>query len=170
MDVFSQINSNYSKDQASQPDVFGQISSTYGATPQAPQSDVFSQIKDNYSGGTQTVDKAEGYLDNQSFNNLCEKFAEKIATDKTGQFGSASQAWDHFVKIGQAKSDVKNAQKGNLIYFSANEGNGNNGHVGISIGNGHMISATPNGVKVSNIADWEKSTGQTALGFVAPQK
>lgn len=113
---------------------------------------------------------AETSVGRQDRNGLCQQFVEEATYGKGGIYPTASAAWNTYVKNGQAfQGDVSKAPPGTLIYFAPDASNGDEGHVGIALNaKGDMISATDNGIEVSNVADWEKTTGQKSLGYVKP--
>lgn len=98
---------------------------------------------------------------------LCQKYAELQTYGKAGIFPTAAAAFSAYSQTGKTK-DVKDAKPGNLVYFKPAASNQYAGHVGIYLGNNQMQSATDNGVKVSDISDWQKVTGQVIAGFVKP--
>ncbi len=115
------------------------------------------------------VQNAQNNIGDQSYNGLCEGFAEEQTFGKRGLYPSAADAWNAYEQNGQAtKGNIIDAPKGALVYFSADQSNNGDGHVGISDGNGNFISATSNGVQQIPINDWVKMTGQTPLGYVTP--
>ena len=72
-------------------------------------------------------------------------------------------------QAGNIKTDIKNIPLGARVYFAPDDSNGQNGHVGIAQGNGKFISATDNGIKTFSIADWERYTGQSYIGYAPAQ-
>ena len=81
----------------------------------------------------------------QEWNNLCEKFVEQ-AYGTTGVYPTAAAAAKQLVTR-RGPQSWRDAPVGALLYFAADESNGNNGHAGIYLGNGRMISARPTGVQ-----------------------
>jgi hypothetical protein len=132
------------------------------STPTAQ--DIMSQL-DN--GG---LNSSQGdQLGNQDYNGECQKYVEQETYGHAGIFPTAVDAWNSYVKSGQAfGGDVAKAPAGDLIYFAPDSGNGGDGHVSISDGQGGMTSATYNGVQHQSISGWLQSTGQTPLGYVKP--
>jgi hypothetical protein len=105
-----------------------------------------------------------------NYNGLCEKYAEEQVYGKSGLYPSAADAWNNYVKNGQAYQGTAGIQPGSLVYLSPDSSNSGYGHVGVADGKGNFTSATYNGIKTENIDDWSASTGQKVLGWVAPQK
>lgn len=101
--------------------------------------------------------------DTGKYKGLCQRFVEDATYGKHGIFDSAISAWNQLPNKVQGLNGVK---PGDLVYFSANAGNNNDGHVGIYEGNGVFKSATSNGIEDYNINDWTKRTGQSVLGYV----
>lgn len=116
------------------------------------------------------VATARAALGDQSYNGLCQKFAEKAAYGKTGLYPTAAAAWNDNVQKGNAYSGLDGAQAGDLVYFAPDGSNGGAGHVGIYSGNNRMTSATYNGVQDDGIDNWKKQTGQRVLGYVPVRK
>lgn len=111
------------------------------------------------------VQKAEQDIGDGTYSGYCESFVEQMTG--SGQMGgSAIEAWNNNAQAGRAVSGTDGIQPGDPIYFSANQGNGGYGHVGIYMGNNQFISATYNGTQVENLDDWTKSTGQQILGYL----
>ncbi len=110
------------------------------------------------------LNTAAQYLGTKDYNNFCEAFVEQATQGHTGVYPSAIQAW--IAQQNNAVQGTQGIQPGDTVYFSANQGNGGYGHTGIYIGNGQFISATYNGVKTANLAQWQQSTGQKLLGYV----
>lgn len=110
------------------------------------------------------LNTAGQYLGTKDFNNFCEAFVEQATQGHTGVYPSAIQAW--IAQQKQAVQGTQGIQPGDTVYFSADKSNGGYGHTGIYIGNGQFISATYNGVKTANLAQWQQSTGQKLLGYV----
>ncbi len=103
-------------------------------------------------------------IGSQAYDDLCQKFAEEAVYGKSGLFPNAITAWTNQSK--QQVSGLSGIQPGDLVYFSPNQGNGMNGHVGIYKGNNQFVSATDNGVRVNDLGQWAKSTGQQILGYI----
>lgn len=89
---------------------------------------------------------AVSQIGSQAWNEYCERFAEN-AFGTQGRYPSALAGGNAL----PLQRELKNAQPGDLIYFSADDTNNGYGHVGIYVGNGEMVSATPNGVKRTGI-------------------
>lgn len=102
-------------------------------------------------------------LGSQEYINLCQRFVEN-ALGTQGNYPSAIDAWNS--QQGQAQTDLRQMKPGDLIYFSANEGNQGYGHSGIYAGDGIFINPGPRGVAETPIADWLAQTGQEILGFI----
>jgi cell wall-associated NlpC family hydrolase len=84
---------------------------------------------------------------NQSYNWYCAKFVANA-------FGASaygySTAWEGAVAWGMNPGA---APRGALVFFAPDQSNRNAGHVGISLGDGRMISAQSNGVRTSSYTD-----------------
>jgi len=85
---------------------------------------------------TAAVDWAESQRGTTAYAFYCESFVEE-AYGTTGQYRTA---WDAAQAIGLNHGSVESAPAGALVFFAPNSINPY-GHVGISIGNGAMISA-----------------------------
>ncbi len=92
---------------------------------------------------------AKSKLGSQEWNNLCERFVEE-AYGTRGVYPTAKDASDAIVKH-KGQASLKTAPPGALLYFAADETNENNGHAGIYLGNGQMISARPGGVSIERL-------------------
>jgi hypothetical protein len=113
------------------------------------------------------VTKAVNDTGDQSYNGWCQAFVEQVTGVKPqGDSSSAVNAWNSFAKNGQAVPSTQGMKAGDLVYFSPNASNNNDGHVGIYQGNGKFVSATDNGVNVQDMTDWQKKTGQQVLGYI----
>lgn len=55
---------------------------------------------------------------------------------------------------------------GTLVYFAANTSNLQGGHVGVYMGDGWMISTTPNGVEWNTVAWWQASSARSGATSV----
>lgn len=104
------------------------------------------------------------YLGSQAFNDMCQKFVEQMTLGHSGVYPSAIAAWN--ANAPKAYSGLQGANPGDIVYFSPNAGNGNNGHTGIYLGNNQFISATDQGVKKTDINQWMQATGQKLLGYL----
>jgi len=113
------------------------------------------------------VDEAKQFEGDQSFNGKCERFVEQISTGSHGKYPSAINAWNDLSK--NARKGIADTKPGDLVYFSADNSNDQNGHTGIYLGNNQFISATDTGVKPYDLDDWQQRTGQQLLGFI-PRK
>lgn len=111
-------------------------------------------------------------IDGENYAGECQKYVEQQIYGKTNIFPSAIDAANYYANKGMLNPDISQAKPGSLVYFSANDGNGNNGHVGIlnNIGNNDatFTSATYNGVQTLPLSQWTQNTGQQILGFVNP--
>lgn len=114
------------------------------------------------------VDQAEGLLGRQDWDALCQKFVEQVTDGRTGEYPSAVDAWNSYAKSGKGQTDFSQMTPGDLLYFSANDGNSQMGHVGIYTGDGKFVSATYGGVQEKDVNDWMQQTGQKPLGYVHP--
>jgi hypothetical protein len=103
----------------------------------------------------------------------CERFIEN-AFGTTGKYWTASDParngafWDmqdRGLQLDPSQTGL--VQPGVIIYFEANEGNGNAGHAGIYIGDGQMVSVGASGVTQSSVDDWNSSVA-ALLGYMAP--
>ena len=81
----------------------------------------------------------------------CERFVEN-AFGTSGRYPSAWAAAQAMTT--NAGGSMANAPKGAIMYFRPHPSNGGFGHVGISLGNGQMISATNNGPEVTGINNY----------------
>jgi cell wall-associated NlpC family hydrolase len=92
---------------------------------------------------------ARSKVGSQEWNDLCERFVEQ-AYGTSGVYPTAIDAAREVVKH-KGYASLKTAPAGALLYFTADETNDNNGHAGIYLGNGRMISARPTGVTVERL-------------------
>lgn len=83
-----------------------------------------------------------------AWNNYCQRFIEN-AYGTLGQYRSAAAA------IGGLKPrrTLEGARPGDVVLFAADPSNQFNGHAGIYLGNGRMVSATPTGVRETGVTD-----------------
>lgn len=95
--------------------------------------------------GARAVAWARSAMGKQDWNGLCQQFVE-AAYGAKGVYASAAQAARGLVTH-RGKQAWRTAPPGALLYFAPDETNDHNGHVGIALGNGRMISATPKGVR-----------------------
>lgn len=112
---------------------------------------------------------AVGQMSRQEWNNFCERFIEN-AYGTSGRYLTAAAG-------GQALITHRNrpapgnpfdgAEVGDLVFFAADASNQNAGHVGIYVGNGEMVSATPGGVRRSKILG-DPYYGPRFLGWGSP--
>jgi hypothetical protein len=110
-----------------------------------------------------TLSFAKSQLGSTAYKGYCERFVEN-AQGVGGQYPSAIAAWN--AQQNQATQGISGAQPGDVVYFSANPSNENYGHTGIYAGNNQFYNPTYNGVKLSNITDWLRATGQQILGYI----
>lgn len=64
---------------------------------------------------------------------------------------TSQQQWQEVTEISESQ-----AQAGDLVFFEGTDSQGGMTHVGIYLGNGKMFDAQDNGVKVDNVAAWQK--------------
>ncbi|HEY7294131.1 MAG TPA: NlpC/P60 family protein [Dehalococcoidia bacterium] len=88
---------------------------------------------------------AQSHLGQQDWNNLCERFVEEAYGTKN-VFPTAAEA-GRALATHRGRTSWQEAPVGALLYFAADATNDYNGHAGIYLGNGRMISATPRGVQ-----------------------
>lgn len=101
---------------------------------------------DQYSRQALAAAWAAEQVGSSAWNQFCQQFVEN-AYSTTGRYPSAAAAQS---ALNRGKS-LKEAVPGDLVYFRADDSNSGYGHAGIYLGNGQMVSATPQGVKVSDI-------------------
>ena len=101
------------------------------------------------SKGQKAVAWAKSMIGRQDWNNLCERFVEEAYGTK-GAFPDAKDAARQLVTH-KGSSSLRTAPPGALLYFTADQTNEGHGHAGIYLGNGEMISARPDGVKVERV-------------------
>lgn len=114
----------------------------------------------------EVLDKAKKYLDSQDFIGLCERYVEKVTKGVTGLYSSAIDAFNK--QKDQVRTDFQNMPAGSQIFYAPDQSNQGYGHTAIALGNGRQIGAQNNGVKESDIAQWQKATGQQILGYLPP--
>lgn len=112
---------------------------------------------------------AVNQMSRQEWDNLCEKFIENAS--------GADLVYPTAAAGGQALITHRNrpapgnpldgAEVGDLVFFAADATNQHAGHVGIYLGNGEMVSATPSGVKRSRVLS-DPYYGPRFLGWGAP--
>ncbi len=88
---------------------------------------------------------AKRMVGRQDWNNLCQRFIEE-AYGTRGVYPSAADAARETVTR-RGRDVWRDAPVGALLYFAADESNGFNGHAGVYLGSGRMISARPTGVQ-----------------------
>ena len=106
---------------------------------------------------------AKKQLGKQEYIGYCESFVENV-TGSGWKGSSASDAWNNQLTQGKAVSGLNGVTPGSEIYFE--DPHNSDGHVGIYAGDNQFISATDNGIKQTDINQWQKSTGQKVLGYV----
>jgi hypothetical protein len=92
---------------------------------------------------------AKGMVGRQDWNNLCERFVEE-AYGTRGIYRTAKDAGKQLVTH-RGSSSLRTAPAGALLYFAADDTNDQAGHAAVYLGNGEMISARPDGVKVERV-------------------
>lgn len=130
-------------------------------------SGVFGDSQNLYPGDLTTAEKLQKQ-DNGSYNGYCQKFVDDIFNvpyPRTGK-ESAISAWNTAPNKVEGLQGIK---PGDLIYFTPNQSNQNDGHVGIYKGNGAFKSATDTGITDHSLQDWNNITGQQALGYIPVQ-
>lgn len=171
-DSLANLNLSGNSSQTQPSDSIQQSASPISPQPQVNQtqsSDPWSDIVNSNPISDTNVSTAQSSEGRQDLNGYCEEFVEDATYGKNGMFPTADAAWNNYVKNGQAyQGDVTKAPAGSLIYFAPDRSNNNEGHTGVSDGEGNMISATDNGVQQSNVAQWMQQTGQQPLGYVEP--
>ncbi len=95
--------------------------------------------------GARAVAWVRSAMGKQDWNGLCEQFV-KAAYGAKDVYASAAQAARGLVTH-RGKQARRTSPPGALLYFAPDETNDHNGHVGIALGNGCMISATPKGMR-----------------------
>ena len=129
----------------------------------ATLSQAMAQVAPNSPAGK--VGKA---IATPNYANLCLKWVD----DKQGNTSRQPTAIADFQANAQA-GNISTSNKipdGARVYFSPDKSNGDAGHVGISNGDGSFTSATDNGIQTFKIADWERYTGQSYIGFSTSSK
>jgi Domain of unknown function (DUF4189)/NlpC/P60 family len=90
-------------------------------------------------------------LGSGQWNGQCEVFVEN-------SFGTQYQAPDAQTAFNRYHTSTDwNPNIGSLVFFVPNNGNGNNGHVGLYVGDGQFISATYSGVKLEDMSAWSSN-------------
>lgn len=88
---------------------------------------------------------ARSMLGRQDWNNLCQRFIEE-AYGTRNVFPSAAAA-GRALPLHRGRESWRDAPPGALLYFTGDATNDYNGHAGLYLGDGRMISATPRGVQ-----------------------
>lgn len=114
--------------------------------------------------GRSAVDTALGYLGRHDWNNYCERFVE-VCYGTQNLYPNAASAGRALVTH-RGASALATAPAGAVLYFAANAGNQQQGHAALYVGDGRMVSATPNGVKIERV-DSPAYQGQF-LGWAEP--
>ena len=114
--------------------------------------------------GQTAVDTALGYLGRHDWNNYCERFVE-VCYGTQNLYPNAASAGRALVTH-RGTSALATAPSGAILYFAANAGNQQQGHAALYVGDGRMVSATPNGVKIERV-DSPAYQGQF-LGWAEP--
>lgn len=99
--------------------------------------------------GEKATETALGYLGRYDWNNYCERFVE-VCYGTRNLYANAALA-GRALATHKGTSSLPSAPVGAILYFAANAGNQQQGHAGLYLGDGRMISATPNGVKVERV-------------------
>jgi len=138
---------------------FAKLSNTNTGFQDNPFNDVLKNIE------PVDIKNAKQLMDNppEDYAGKCQRFVEQAAYGKTGLEYSANTAWQNAQNKVESLNGIK---KGDLIYFSPNESNDYDGHVGIYEGNGKFISARDDGIKSDSIDNWRNQTNQIPLGYI----
>ncbi len=126
-------------------------SGTYTITVTINYNGVSSSAQSHFTVETKAshaIAWAKSQLGSQDWNGQCELFVEN-AYGTSGQFLTAQAA---YVKLHTSAN--LSPHIGALVWFKPNNGNGNNGHVGIYIGHNQFISATYKGVQINDMSNW----------------
>lgn len=97
------------------------------------------------NAATRAIAWAQKMTGRVDWNGLCEQFVEEAYGTK-GVFPTAADASRALVTH-RGKFSWQDAPVGALLYFTPDQTNDGDGHAGIYLGNGKMISATPSGVR-----------------------
>ena len=114
--------------------------------------------------GEKAVETALGYLGRYDWNNYCERFVE-VCYGTKNLYPNAASAGRALVTH-KGLSALGQAPVGAILYFGANASNQYQGHAGLYLGDGRMVSATPNGVKMERV-DSPAYSGQF-VGWAEP--
>ena len=137
----------------------GNLASLFGVgTSSVPLSPVQKQ------SGEKAVETALGYMGRYDWNNYCERFVE-VCYGTKNLYPNAATAGKALVTH-KGMSALSQAPVGAILYFAANAGNQHQGHAGLYVGDGRMVSATPNGVKMERV-DSPAYSGQF-VGWAEP--
>ena len=122
----------------------GNLASLFGvgasATPLSPA---------QKQSGEKAVETALGYMGRYDWNNYCERFVE-VCYGTKNLYPNAATA-GRALATHKGMSALAQAPVGAILYFAANAGNQQQGHAGLYLGDGRMVSATPNGVKMERV-------------------
>lgn len=96
---------------------------------------------------------AVAQIGSQDWDNWCAKFAANAYGQPAAGYNTAAQLGNATIthQARPAGNPLDGAQPGDLLYFRADESNGQAGHAGIYLGGDEMVSATPTGVKRTKI-------------------
>ena|GEM_PF-1055649 len=114
--------------------------------------------------GEKAVETALGYLGRYDWNNYCERFVE-VCYGTKNLYPNAASAGRALVTH-KGLSALVQAPVGAILYFGANADNQYQGHAGLYLGDGRMVSATPNGVRMERV-DSPAYSGQF-VGWAEP--
>src|ERR1035437_6573514 len=78
---------------------------------------------------------AQKMLGQKDYIGWCQAFVRSVGGNTSG--ASAYQAWQN---AGNKVTGTQGMQPGDLVYFSPNQGNNNDGHTGIYAGNNQFIT------------------------------
>lgn len=114
--------------------------------------------------GEKAVETALGYMGRYDWNNYCERFVE-VCYGTKNLYPNAATA-GKALATHKGMSALTQAPVGAIVYFAANAGNQQQGHAGLYLGDGRMVSATPNGVRIERV-DSPAYAGQF-IGWAEP--
>jgi hypothetical protein len=127
----------------------------------------YNSLRDDVSGGLPPINISNADMlsknDRGQYNGFCQRFVEQATYGTTGHFASAAQAWN---TIQNKVVGLDGIKPGDLVYFTPDKSNNNDGHVGIYEGNGMFKSATGTGIKDISLQDWSQQTGQSPMGYI----
>ena len=132
-------------------------------------SQAMAQLKPESKSPQVSVGKAVSSDTNWA--NLCEAYAEKQIYGREGLYPSAIAAYQANAQEGNINTSDKNIPAGAQLFFNADQGNGNNGHTGVSNGDGtFQAPLSDGGIHDFTLKDWLKYSGQEYLGYAPPPK